>query len=121
MSDKGSNSGPSAEQFKHQLLDLKSQLLGQEQADKDANKPVELDQTRVGRLTRMDAMQAQQMLQEVSRRRQVKLQGIDGALRRIESGDFGDCFVCGNVIDPRRLAIDPTSTRCIGCVDSRED
>ncbi|RLA06296.1 MAG: TraR/DksA family transcriptional regulator [Gammaproteobacteria bacterium] len=106
------------EQFRQQLLEMKADLQAQVRLDQQAQKPVELDQARVGRLSRMDALQGQQMLQEVARRRQAKLQGIDGALRRTESGDFGECFVCGNPIDPRRLAVDPTSTRCIGCVDS---
>ena len=35
-----------------------------------AAKPVELDQTRVGRLSRMDAMQAQAMSIETKRRRE---------------------------------------------------
>ena len=110
--------GPvSAARYKRQLLELKTSLQAQEQLDQEAQQPVELDQARVGRLSRMDALQSQQMLQEVARRRQAKLLGIDGALRRIEVGEFGDCFVCGNAIDPRRLTIDPTSTRCIGCVD----
>ena len=44
-----------------------------------------------------------------------QLQKIEGALRRIESGDFGYCFVCGEKIDTRRLAIDPTISRCMAC------
>ncbi len=105
------------ELFKQQLLDLQAELKTQQQVDQQAAEPVELDQARVGRLSRMDALQSQQMLQEVARRREAKLLGIEGALRRIETGDYGDCFVCGNSIDLRRLAVDPTSTRCIGCVD----
>ena len=112
-----SDPAPSLELFKQQLLELKARLISLEQADQYADQPVELDQARVGRLSRMDALQAQQMLQEVTRRRQAKLQGIEGALRRIETGDFGECFICGNSIDPRRLIIDPTNTRCIGCVE----
>lgn len=122
MTDKESRQRPSEDKpvsaagYKRQLLELKTALHAQEQLDQEAQQPVELDQARVGRLSRMDALQSQQMLQEVARRRQAKLLGIDGALRRIEAGEFGDCFVCGNAIDPRRLAIDPTSTRCMGCV-----
>jgi len=111
-------SAATMEQFRRQLVAMKADLRAQEQSDQQAQQPVELDQARVGRLSRMDALQGQQMLQEVARRRQAKLQGIEGALRRIESGDYGDCFICGKVIDPRRLAVDPTNTRCIGCVES---
>ena len=41
-----------------------------------AARPVELDQTRVGRLSRMDAMQAQAMSIEAKRRRQNEAQNV---------------------------------------------
>jgi DnaK suppressor protein len=57
------------------------------------------------------------MAQETERRRQQQLARIEAALRRIESGDYGYCYVCGEEIDIRRLAVDPTMTRCIKCVE----
>ena len=62
-------------------------------------------------------MQAQQMALEAVRRRQLQLQKIEGALRRLDTNEYGYCFVCHEEIDDRRLAIDPTSTRCMSCVD----
>lgn len=56
-------------------------------------KPVELDPSSLGRVSRMDAMQAQQMSLETARRREQLLVRIEGALRRIESGRFGPCFL----------------------------
>ena len=105
------------EKFRTQLLRLRSELEGLEETSKEATKPVELDQASVGRLSRMDAMQSQQMAQELARRRQQQLARIEGALRRIESGDYGYCSVCDEEIDVRRLALDPTTTRCIKCAD----
>jgi DnaK suppressor protein len=105
------------EQFKDKLLNLRSELQDIEESSKETTKPVELDQASVGRLSRMDAMQAQQMAQETARRRQLQLQQIDGALRRIEAGEYGHCFVCGEEIDVRRLSVAPTNTRCINCVE----
>ena len=105
------------EKFRTQLLRLRSELQGLEETSKEATKPVELDQASVGRLSRMDAMQSQQMAQELARRRQQQLARIEGALRRIESGDYGYCSVCDEEIDVRRLALDPTTTRCIKCAD----
>jgi DnaK suppressor protein len=43
----------------------------------ESRKPVELDQTRVGRLSRMDALQDQAMQLETERRRQIELQRIE--------------------------------------------
>ena len=107
----------SIEPLRRQLLDLRSELQTLAQASQEDTAPVELDQARVGRLSRMDAMQAQEMAQEAARRRQRQLLEIDGALQRMESGDFGYCFVCGEEIDVRRLAVDPTSTRCVRCAE----
>lgn len=106
----------SVEKLKTSLLTLKQELLELEEASKEATKPVELDQASVGRLSRMDAMQIQEMAQETARRRQRQLQRIEGALRRLESGEYGYCFVCGEELDVRRLIVDPTTTRCIACV-----
>jgi DnaK suppressor protein len=105
------------EQIRDKLLNMRSELQDIDESSKETTKPVELDQASVGRLSRMDAMQAQQMAQETARRRQLRLQQIDGALRRIESGEYGHCFVCGEEIDARRLSVDLTNTRCINCVE----
>jgi len=105
------------EQFRHQLLAIRAELQAIQESSREATAPVELDQASVGRLSRMDAMQEQEMAQETARRRQQQLTRIEAALRRIESGDYGYCFVCGEEIDVRRLAADPTHTRCIGCAD----
>lgn len=106
-------------QIKQKLFELRITLQEQDAVAKENSQPVELDQARVGRLSRMDAMQSQQMALEVGRRRQQQLQKIGGTLQRIESGEYdGTCFVCGEDIDMRRLLINPTSTRCITCVDN---
>ena len=81
---------------------------------------VELDQSRVGRLSRMDAMQQKEMELALSRRQQAELQALSSALRRIDEGRFGDCLECGEPIDPRRLEIDPAATHCIHCAAARE-
>ena len=81
---------------------------------------VELDQTRVGRLSRMDAMQIQQMELALSRRQQDELIAIKQALKRLDDGEYGECFACGEDIDPRRLEIDPIATLCISCAQQRE-
>ena len=109
--------GEEIEQFRQQLFALRSALQQMEKAYKETAETVELDQTRVGRLSRMDAMQAQQMALESSRRRQHQLLKIEGALSRIKSDAYGYCFLCGEEIAAQRLVADPTSTRCMACME----
>ena len=99
------------------LLKMKSDLQEQEKTSKETGKPVELDQTKVGRISRMDAMQAQQMALDASRRRQLKLIKIESAFQRINSGEYGYCLSCDEDIDIRRLMVDPTNTHCIECAE----
>lgn len=103
--------------FKQQLLELRQHLLDINESASAEKDTVELDQSRMGRLSRMDAMQGQQMALEAARRREQQLLKIGAALRRIDNNEFGDCFVCGNEIDLRRLQADPTSNRCIQCAE----
>ena len=103
--------------FRHALTSLKAELEELEVMSKDASAPVILDQSMVGRLSRMDAMQAADMAQEASRRRQQQLARIPAALLRIDAGDYGRCSECDEYIAVRRLGIDPTYTRCVGCAD----
>lgn len=81
---------------------------------------VQLDQTKVGRLSRMDALQAQAMAQASGERRVAQLREIDAALRRIDDGSYGDCQDCQEPIDPRRLEADPTARLCIDCASKSE-
>lgn len=106
------------EQFRAKLTALQEELHAVSMSAAEDVKPVELDQSSVGRVSRMDAMQAQQMSMETARRRERLLVKIEGALRRIEAGRFGPCFVCGEDIDLRRLDADPTITRCRDCIES---
>ena len=103
---------------RQKLVRLRSELRELEETFRETSEPVKLDQARVGRLSRMDAMQAQQMALEAVRRRQLQLLKVEGTLRRIESGEYGYCFVCGEEIDIRRLSVDPTNTRCMKCVET---
>jgi DnaK suppressor protein len=108
---------PELDQFIQQLVDLKADLQGWETEFKQAGNPVELDQTKVGRLSRMDAIQMQEMALESSRRRQQQLVKIESAFGRIDAHDYGYCLRCGEEIDVRRLHIDPTNTLCIKCAE----
>ena len=85
----------------------------------DARKPVELDQTSVGRLSRMDAMQGQAMALETEQRRKNELTKIDSALIRLNEDEYGYCLSCGEEISPQRLDLDPAIPTCIDCASSK--
>ena len=108
------------QEFKSRLLKLRSGLLKAAETGQQAEEVVELDQARVGRLSRMDAMQAQAMSVETGRRRREHLVEIEKALERIETGDYGECLECGEVIHPGRLEANPTATLCIACAQALE-
>jgi RNA polymerase-binding transcription factor DksA len=48
--------------------------------------------------------------------RQIKLLGyLDGALQRLDRGDFGRCRTCGALIDRERLLVVPHTIQCVQC------
>ncbi len=106
--------------LREMLLASRDELLLMEQLGEDSTRPVELDQSRVGRVSRMDAMQLQAMSQEAKRRRQLELRQVIAALARIESDDYGYCVECGDDIDLRRLQVDPAAPMCISCATAAE-
>ncbi len=107
------------ERFRALLQDKAAELEGMIEIGKDAAKPVELDQSRVGRLSRMDAMQEQALSAESQRRRKLHLTRVRSALARIDDGIYGDCVACGEPIAVKRLEHDPAATLCIDCARRR--
>ena len=89
------------------LLRRRRQVLADEQglmADR------ELDWTDVA--ANQTAVTVLESLGETERR---ALDRIDASLERMKSGSYGDCAVCGEPIDERRLLALPDSDRCVGC------
>lgn len=104
--------------FKKRLEDrLEAITAGQERKKKEIA-PVELDQARVGRLTRMDAMQQQAMSQAAARLIDLERQRIQVALGRMRAGDYGYCASCGEEIAEGRLRFDPSVSTCISCAQA---
>ncbi len=48
------------------------------------------------------------------------LNKIDDALLRLEQGDYGNCFECGEEIAEKRLRALPFAVRCKDCEEARE-
>lgn len=102
------------------LLERRKDILALIEGHGEDSKPVELDQTRVGRLSRMDSLQSQAMAKETDRRRHQELDQIDHALQRLADNTYGDCVECGEPIAVKRLAFDPSTPMCIGCAGREE-
>tara|TARA_R110002167_G_scaffold41937_1_gene127858 strand:+ start:558 stop:896 length:339 start_codon:yes stop_codon:yes gene_type:complete len=97
------------------LLALQAEYDRRGESGRDARTAVELDQTKVGRLSRMDALQGQAMAQETARRGALELKRIAAALHRLEIGEYGYCIRCGDAISAGRLQSDPATPTCIKC------
>ena len=108
------------ETFKTRLITLRGELEAVAQTGSEAAQTVELDQQRVGRVSRMDALQQQAMGQESERRRKLELRRIAAALDRIDEGDYGYCLSCDELIATARLEFDPAATLCIDCAKKAE-
>ena len=106
---------PDPDLIRARLLELRRQLTELEATGHAAAQTVELDQTRVGRLSRMDALQSQAMSQASNNRRAAELVAIEAALQRLEQGQYGECIDCGELINPRRLELNPVVRRCVAC------
>ena len=103
------------ELYKKQLKQRLGELEEDLKSTTRDHKPVALNQTTQGRLSRMDAMQVQAMALETKRRREVGINRIKAALNRIKEGEFGFCLNCGDEIAVKRLDIDPSAPTCISC------
>lgn len=106
--------------FKQRLIELRDELQGLAGTAADAAQVVELDQAKVGRLSRMDAMQAQAMAKASGRRREQMLVRIEIALQKIENDEYGICRDCEEPIPVKRLEFDPTAIRCVDCANAAE-
>ena len=106
---------PSEKEIRQRLLDRQARILSDSAASSDDRAAVELDQTKVGRLSRMDAIQMQAMSAAIEQRRQQDLKKVEAALKRLDDGEYGYCLECGDEIATGRLESDPAAPLCAGC------
>jgi len=81
----------------------------------EASEVVELDQTAVGRLSRMDSLQSQSMAKSLAERERAKLSLLLEAVKRLEEGTYGVCRGCGEGIPFGRLLVVPETPTCSAC------
>jgi DnaK suppressor protein len=110
-----------------QIEELRSMLISSQQALEEqmlstgsSTKPVTLDQQAVGRVSRIDAIQQQQMAIANQQQADQLLKRIELALLRINSGEYGICLQCEEPIAFARLQAQPYASLCIGCQSAIE-
>jgi DnaK suppressor protein len=81
-----------------------------------ATAPVQLD-TAIGRLSRMDAIQSQQIALGLKSRQQQALLRVRAALEAIRKGTYGQCRRCQKPIALDRLEAQPDAVLCIQCAE----
>ena len=102
------------------LQTVQEELRGRLQRIGDDSQPVQLDQQMVGRLSRMDAMQQQQMAQASQSQMRAQLSRVTLALSAIDEGEFGYCRSCDEPIAFARLKVRPDSPLCVACQQRNE-
>lgn len=108
------------ERLRERLEDLAAELEAALASSAEAARPVELDQPAVGRVSRVDAIQQQQMVRANRQAQRVRLQQTRAALSRFAEGEYGECTQCGESIGFARLAVRPESLFCVTCQGARE-
>ena len=97
------------------LRSLQASLIASDKVSADHAGVVELDQGAVGRVSRVDAIQQQQMAEAQRRRNELRLKQIAVALQTHAQGDYGWCKKCGEPIGYKRLKAKPESPCCVAC------
>ncbi|MFT5515399.1 MAG: DnaK suppressor protein [Rhodothermales bacterium] len=103
---------------KRELIALADELRRQVDRPDDAASSVTVDNA-IGRLTRMEAVQAQQMGEAGRRRIRARLQSIEQAIAALDAGTYGICVRCGEAIPAGRMEFRPESRTCVTCAAAR--
>ena len=104
------------------LVSLRAQLQALLADEGGTTDTVELDQSTQGRLSRMDAMQRQEMAKAERRRAKIRLGRVEAVLESYGDPqvDLGSCRDCGEPIPLPRLRALPDALFCVPCAEQHE-
>lgn len=104
-----------------QLVDLQAELQALLADEAGLGGTVHLDQSAMGRVSRVDALQQQEMAKAALRRHELRLGRVTAALERYDDDPdaFSWCPECGETIGLRRLQAFPESVFCVPCLQAR--
>ena len=108
------------EQFRARLLIEQRETVEAIQQAQQSAAPVELDQSCVGRVSRIDALQQQALAQRLRERLTIRKRKVEAALARFDSGTYGLCCACHSDLEPERLNADPAVVFCQECATERQ-
>tara|TARA_B100001013_G_scaffold317438_1_gene225271 strand:+ start:4013 stop:4375 length:363 start_codon:yes stop_codon:yes gene_type:complete len=101
--------------IRKRLLQLEKNLSQQMEINRDAASIVALDQTSVGRISRMEAIQQQSIALSTRRKTCLRLKRVQAALRALADNGYGFCEQCNELIAFERLLARPEANLCISC------
>jgi len=105
-----------------QLIDLEELILAELERIRDESSSTGEEReaiapdVAIGRLSRLDAMQMQEVAKEAERRREERVSQLELALEQLDSGTYGRCDRCSEDISFERLKVTPEATCCSSCV-----
>ena len=85
---------------------------------KETVQPVAPDDA-IGRLTRMEAINAKSISEANLRSSKVRLGNLEHTLEQLDDPEFGICAGCDEPIPFGRLMVMPESKMCVTCIESR--
>ena len=103
------------DELRVRLVELVEELERALRTSASSAKPVVLDQSSVGRLSRMDAMQQQAMAKATREKAELRLGQCKRALSAFDRDEYGLCRKCEEPIGYRRLAAKPEASFCVEC------
>ena len=82
---------------------------------------VHLDQSAMGRVSRNDALQQQEMAKATRRKQELRLARVEAAIERYDDDpeEYGFCPDCGETIGIGRLRAFPETVFCVSCMEAR--
>ena len=107
-------------QFRHRLLAEQQETIEAIQQAQQSAAPVELDQSSIGRVSRIDALQQQALAPGLLQRLVIRRRKVEAALTRFDSGTYRMCCACQGDIEPERLNADPAVVFCQECAAERQ-
>ena len=102
------------DRFRELLSDLDREIRVELDRESAADRGIAPDNA-IGRLTRMEAIQAQSISNAGKSRQGKRLLMIKSALEAIDNGSYGTCVSCRDTIPAGRLEIRPESRLCVQC------